>query len=244
MPCKQETPANRRFDDGREPPRTPGYSDGLPAIGHRKALCAQSPTSRRPSVADACRALFTASPTARRAADQLPHTAVTTLADGQQPWFKRRSASPPRRRACVRDQSYEDGSLPYRRRQSSMASTTRSRFHRRSIAPGWQALQYGYASPLPLFCSRLGYVAGSWTWPVAVAGLRVGAAAAAHPLVASLDRPRLLPGRIVEVRLHGRGRAAETVGDIPDRQALELAVVACKRHGASAFGNAVESGRS
>jgi hypothetical protein len=36
--------------------------------------------------------------------DQLPHTAATTLADGQQPWFKRRSASPPRRRACVLDQ--------------------------------------------------------------------------------------------------------------------------------------------
>jgi hypothetical protein len=31
-----------------------------------------------------------------RAADQLPHTAVTTLADDHQLWFKRRSASPPR----------------------------------------------------------------------------------------------------------------------------------------------------
>jgi hypothetical protein len=86
--------------------------------------------------------LLATSPTALRAANQLPHTAVTTLADGQLPSLKRRSASPPRRRACVRDQSYEDGSVPNRERQSRIASSTRSRVHRRSIAPGWQALQY------------------------------------------------------------------------------------------------------
>jgi hypothetical protein len=32
--------------------------------------------------------------------------------------------------------------VPYRRRHSNIASTTRSRVQRRSIAPGWQALQY------------------------------------------------------------------------------------------------------
>ena len=46
-----------------------------------------------------------ASRTALHAADQLPHTAVTTLADGQLSSSKRRSACPPRRRACVLDQS-------------------------------------------------------------------------------------------------------------------------------------------
>lgn len=65
--------------------------------------------------------LLAASPTALRAANQLPHTAVTTLADGQLPSLKRRSASPPRRRACVRDQSYEDGSVPNRERHSRIA---------------------------------------------------------------------------------------------------------------------------
>jgi hypothetical protein len=65
--------------------------------------------------------LRAASPTALRAANQLPHTAVTTLADGQLPSLKRRSASPPRRRACVRDQSYEDGSVPNRERHSRIA---------------------------------------------------------------------------------------------------------------------------
>jgi hypothetical protein len=60
---------------------------------------------------------------------------------------------------------------------------------------------------------------------LAVARLRVGAAAAAHPLVARLDRPRLLPGGVVEVRLDRRRRATETVGDLPDRETLELAVM-------------------
>jgi hypothetical protein len=31
-----------------------------------------------------------------------------------------------------------------------MAEITSSRVHLRWIAPGWQALQYAYASPLPL----------------------------------------------------------------------------------------------
>jgi hypothetical protein len=62
----------------------------------------------------------------------------------------RSCASPPRRRACVRDQSYDVGTRPYRERHSCIAARTRSRVQRRSIAPGWQALQYEYASPLPL----------------------------------------------------------------------------------------------
>jgi hypothetical protein len=58
---------------------------------------------------------------------------------------------------------------------------------------------------------------------LAVARLRVGTAAAAHADVAALDRPRLLAGRVVEVRLDRRRRAAEAVGDLRDREALELA---------------------
>jgi hypothetical protein len=64
---------------------------------------------------------------------------------------------------------------------------------------------------------------------LAVPRLRVGAAAAAHPDVAGLDRPRLLAGRIVEVRLDGRRRAAQPVGDLLDRQALELPVMELTR---------------
>ena len=47
----------------------------------------------------------------------------------------------------------------------------------------------------------------------------------ANALVARLDRPRLLVGRVVEVRLDRRGLAAETVGDLPDQEAFELAVM-------------------
>ena len=75
---------------------------------------------------------------------------LTTAADGHSQSPRRLSASPPRRRACVRDQSYEDGSFPYRERHTHIAASTRSRVQRRSIEPGWQALQYAQASPLPL----------------------------------------------------------------------------------------------
>jgi hypothetical protein len=64
---------------------------------------------------------------------------------------------------------------------------------------------------------------------LAVARLRVGAAPAAHPLVARLDRPCLRTSGIVEVRLDRRQRAAEAVGDLRDREALWLAKVPCQR---------------
>jgi hypothetical protein len=77
-----------------------------------------------------------------RAALHVPNRRVTTLAAGRSPSARRATASPPRRRAWVRDQSYEDGGVPYRERHSRIASRTRSRAHRCSIAPGWHALQY------------------------------------------------------------------------------------------------------
>ena len=43
---------------------------------------------------------------------QAPNRRLTTLAAGHSLSASRPSASPPRWRACVRDQSYEDGSLP------------------------------------------------------------------------------------------------------------------------------------
>jgi len=47
-----------------------------------------------------------------RAPLQVPNRLVTTLDAGHSPPAKRLSASPPRRRACVGDQSYDDGSGP------------------------------------------------------------------------------------------------------------------------------------
>jgi hypothetical protein len=44
--------------------------------------------------------------------------------------------------------------------------------------------------------------------------------------------------RVVDVRLDRRGGAAETVGDLPDREALELAVMARKRDRAATFDHA------
>jgi hypothetical protein len=79
---------------------------------------------------------------AARATAQAPKSRVTTLAAGHSPAASRSSASPPRRRACVRDQSYDDGSVSYREPQSRIASITCSRVQRRPIAPGWQGLQY------------------------------------------------------------------------------------------------------
>ena len=81
----------------RPPPRTID-------LGQRCAL-SRGIDSRDAPISGSSPARLDAAPIALRAVDQLPHTAVTTLADGQQPWFKRRSASPPGRPACVRDQS-------------------------------------------------------------------------------------------------------------------------------------------
>ena len=106
---------------------------------------------------------------------------MTVEGAGQSRSRKRFNASPPRRRAWVRDQSVDDGGLPYRACQVRIASRTHSRVRVGAIAPGWQRLQYWYASPLP---------------PRAAVGL---AAAAADALVAALDRPGLLAGRVLSV---------------------------------------------
>jgi hypothetical protein len=77
-----------------------------------------------------------------RAAAQLPYRSMTVDGAGHSPACSRLSASPPRRRACVLDQSYEDGGAPQRARHVRIASRTRSRVHSGAIAPGWQRLQY------------------------------------------------------------------------------------------------------
>jgi hypothetical protein len=55
------------------------------------------------------------------------------------------------------------------------------------------------------------------------------AAAAADALVAALDRPGLLARRVIQIRLHGRRRPPQPSGDLSDRQALLVAIVARER---------------
>ncbi len=69
---------------------------------------------------------------------------------------------------------------------------------------------------------------------LAVPRLSVRAAPSAHADVAGLDPPRFLAGGVVEVRLDGRGRAAEPVRDLPDREPLDFAVVPRDRASATA----------
>ena len=76
----------------------------------------------------------------------------------------------------------------------------------------------------------------------AVARLGVGAAAATHPDVAGLDRPRLLARRVVEVRLDGRRRAPEPVRDPSDREALGLAVMARQSDRPTTLENPIRDG--
>jgi hypothetical protein len=66
---------------------------------------------------------------------------ITVDGAGQSRDRNRSSASPPRLRACVRDQSVDEGGLPYRRRHSCIAPRTHSRVRMAAIAPGWQPLQ-------------------------------------------------------------------------------------------------------
>src|SRR5450755_2731770 len=77
----------------------------------------------------------------------------------------------------------------------------------------------------------------------AVARLRVRAAAAAYALEAGLDRPCLLPGRIVEVGLDSGRRAAETLRDLRYRQAFRVAIVVGEGNRAPSFNDPVARAR-
>ena len=94
-----------------------------------------------------------------------------------------------------------------------------------ALAPVAHRDEHPLLRPAPLDRARVAGLAVRVGVALAVARLRVRAAAAAHADVAGLDRPRLLAGRVVEVRLDRRRRATETVGDLPDREALDLAVM-------------------
>jgi len=67
---------------------------------------------------------------------------MTVDGAGQSRARNRSSASPPRLLACVRDQSVDEGGLPYRWYHWCIASRTQSRVRVGAIAPGWQRLQY------------------------------------------------------------------------------------------------------
>jgi hypothetical protein len=107
-----------------------GLGTGLASVPNRKA----KPEGSLVIAARPCCA-------AARAAAHVPNRLATTLAAGHRPLANRSSASPPRRPACVRDQSYEDGSRPQRSRHCSIAEITSSGVHHRWIAPGWHRSQ-------------------------------------------------------------------------------------------------------
>ena len=125
---------------------------------------------------------------------ELPNRAVTTLAEGQSPLLSRSSAPPPRQRACVRDQSYEDGSRP-RACHAPIAARTRS------ASSGARSRQGG--TPCSRRRRRL--------CRCAVACKR--RSRDTRP-VAGLHRLRLLGGGVVKVRLDRRWRGAQTLGDL------------------------------
>ena len=78
-------------------------------------------------------------------------------------------------------------------------------------------------------CARMAGLAVRVGVPLPVARLRVGAAAAAHPDVARVHGPRLLAGRVVKIRLDRRRRTAQAIGDLRDREALGLSIMASQR---------------
>jgi hypothetical protein len=136
-----------------------------------------------------------------RAALHVPNRRVTTLAAGHSPWRGVRARLPHvDARAC----------------SASRMTSAAGRSGRASRA----SREHPFGGPAPLDPPALaGPEVGVG---VALARLRVRAAAAAYAHVTGLDRPRLLPGRAVEVRLDCRRRTAETVGDLGDRPTLDL----------------------
>ena len=64
---------------------------------------------------------------------------------------------------------------------------------------------------------------------LAAAGCGGSAAPPAHPLVAALHGPGLLPGRVIEIGLDRRRRSSQTCGDLRDRGPFGLTEVTCQR---------------
>jgi len=143
---------------------------------------------------------------AARAAPQLPKIAVTALAEGHCP---RRGAGRLRRHVG------EHASSTSRRTKEAGRTGSATPSSHRAPGPGSSGARSRRDTALAI---RIGVA-------LAVARLRVPTAAAADSLVARLHRPGLLAGRIVEVRLDRRRRATETIGDLSDREALELPVM-------------------
>jgi hypothetical protein len=198
------------------PASRPGLGRSRRAAGTSIGVMAARAEVGRQEFTESCElqsgATFCLEDAAERAARQLPNSVATTLADGHCPPVKRIRASPPRC-PCVRPRPV------IRRRQPSM-----------ELAPGAHRVEHPLASPATLDRAEMTALAVRVRVALAVARLRVGAAAAAHADVAGLDRPRLLAGRVLEVRLHRRRGAAETVGDLPDREAFELSVMPRQGH--------------
>ena len=148
---------------------------------------------------------------------------MTVDGAGQSRARNRSSASPPRLRACVRDQSVDDGGLPYRWRHSCIALAHPVARAGRRDCPGMAALAERVS--VALAAAR-----GGW-----------GAAASTHSLIAALHGSCLLAGRVVEVGLHRGFCASEPAGDLGDPEALLVAVVARECDGPTTLLDAVRS---
>ncbi len=88
--------------------------------------------------------------------------------------------------------------------------------------PGAHRLEHALARPPRLNRARVASLAVRVRIALAVARLRVSATAAAHALVAGFDRPGLLAGRVVEVRLDRRRRGPSIRSVISDSTGLPL----------------------
>src|SRR5437588_11097488 len=111
-----------------------------------------------------------------------------------------------------------------------------------AFVPLSHCVDHPLAGPLPLDRARTAPLAVPVSVALAVARLGVGAAAAAEADVAGLDRPGLLPGGVVEVRLDRGPRPAETFGDLRDRQTLLVPVVPGQSDGTPALEHTVHFG--
>ena len=123
---------------GRPSSRIHGFCGRFRWIGHTTRVCARSGLKgwrrlgpNRGGILQCCR------PSGRPGPEQAGDHARGRPSPVGQPL----NGLSPRRPACVRDQSYDDSSLPYRSSHSPIAPSTRCRIQRCCTAPGWQALQ-------------------------------------------------------------------------------------------------------
>ena len=169
------------------------------------------------------------------------HSAAHSVADGA----SRRRPAPAHGRDHARRRPATFVQAPQRVSPTPARVRPRPVVRRRKTAvetePVAHRLDHALAGPAPLDRAGMARLAVGVGVALAVARLGIRATPTTDADVAGLHGSRLLPGRVVEVRLDRRWRATEPSGDLGDRESLSLPKMPGQRHRSPALGHSIGS---